>query len=82
MRIITTDGRLFEGKLELYDHSSNVLISNTNECLVYPDGENQVIPLGGYLLRGDTVVCVGECEGAVDWMAIKGNLLKTTKNPL
>lgn len=81
---MTTDGRLFEGTLESFDHSTNIIISNTVEQLIYPDGENQTIPLGVYLLRGGNVVCVGEVDTSVemDWMNIHGEELKSTKNPL
>lgn len=84
VRVITTDGRLFEGILESFDHSTNIIISNTLELLVYPDGENQIIPLGVYLLRGGNVVCIGEVDTSIetDWMAVHGCQLKSTKNPL
>lgn len=82
--MVTTDGRLFEGTLESFDHSTNIVISNTIEQLIYPDGENQTIPLGVYLLRGGNVVCVGEVDTSIktDWMNIHGEELKSTKNPL
>lgn len=84
VRVITTDGRLFEGILESFDHSTNIIISNTLELLVYPDGENQIIPLGVYLLRGGNVVCIGEVDTSIEteWMAVHGCQLKSTKNPL
>lgn len=82
--MVTTDGRVFEGILECYDHSTNIVISHTMEILIYPDGENQLISLGVYLLRGGNVVCVGEVDGDIelDWMMIHGEELRTTKNPL
>lgn len=81
---MTTDARLFEGTLLSYDHSTNIVLGDTIERIVYPEEENQMLSLGVYLLRGGTVVCVGQVdEGTqVDWMNVKGQELKRTKNPL
>lgn len=83
--MITTDARLFEGTLESFDHSTNIVISRTIERVVNPsDEENESLSLGVYLLRGGNVVCVGEVDESIDldWMTIKGDELKGTKNPL
>lgn len=82
--MITTDGRLFEGNLECFDHSTNLVISQTVEWIVHADEENEGLPLGVYLLRGGNVVCVGEVDETegIDWMSVKGADLKGTKNPL
>ncbi|KAM3122514.1 hypothetical protein CJJ07_000033 [Candidozyma auris] len=84
VRIITTDARLFEGKLESFDHSTNLVISQTIERVIYPDDENDELQLGVYLLRGGSVVCVGEIDESVDvnWISVKGDDLKNTRNPL
>ncbi|GBL50657.1 U4/U6-U5 snRNP complex subunit LSM8 [Candidozyma auris] len=84
VRIITTDARLFEGKLESFDHSTNLVISQTIERVIYPDDENDELQLGVYLLRGGSVVCVGEIDESVDinWNSVKGDDLKNTRNPL
>lgn len=84
IRVVTTDARLFEGKLESFDHSTNIVISGTIERVIYPDDENEALQLGVYLLRGGNVVCVGEVDESIDidWMTVKGEELKDTKNPL
>ncbi|KAM9899290.1 hypothetical protein OXX80_006957 [Metschnikowia pulcherrima] len=84
VRVITTDARLFEGTLSSFDHSTNIILSDTIERVIYPDGENQMLSLGVYLLRGGSVVCVGEVDelADIDWMEIHGEDLKDTKNPL
>lgn len=40
--------------------------------------------LGVYLLRGGSVVCIGEVDEMADieWMKVTGDELKDTKNPL
>lgn len=84
IRVVTTDARLFEGKLESFDHSTNIVISETIERVIYPDEENETLQLGVYLLRGGNVVCAGEIDESieVDWANINGDELKDTKNPL
>ncbi|CAN3355040.1 hypothetical protein DICA3_B08592 [Diutina catenulata] len=85
VRVITTDGRLFEGTLQASDRQTNLIMSECLERIIDDDDEdNQEIPLGIYLLRGDTVVCVGEVgdEPDVDWKTVRGAKLKGTKNPL
>lgn len=82
--MITTDGRLFEGTLECFDHSTNLVIAHTVEWIIHANEENESLPLGVYLLRGGSVVCVGEVDETqgLDWMSVKGDDLRGTKNPL
>lgn len=84
MRVVTTDGRLFEGTLLSFDHSTNMILADTIERVIYLHDENQMLLLGVYMLRGGTVVCAGEVDENIpmDWMSIKGQVLKGTKNPL
>lgn len=89
VRIITTDARLFEGILQGFDKSTNIIVSNCVERIIYPEEEeeeNQEIPLGLYMMRGGNIVCVGEIdeekEKSVDWKEVKGHILLGTKNPL
>lgn len=60
------------------------MISQTIERVIYPDDENDELQLGVYLLRGGSVVCVGEIDESVDinWNSVKGDDLKNTRNPL
>ncbi|KAK6461547.1 hypothetical protein DFJ63DRAFT_185137 [Scheffersomyces coipomensis] len=88
VRVISTDARLFEGILQGYDKSTNIILSDCIERIIYPEPEeeNQEIPMGLYLMRGGNIVCVGEVDeqqdDELDWMKIKGENLKGTKNPL
>ncbi|RLV85598.1 U6 snRNA-associated Sm-like protein LSm8 [Meyerozyma sp. JA9] len=83
VRVITTDARLFEGILEGFDNSTNIILSSCYEHIIYEDEkeENQSIPLGVYFMRGGNVVCIGETSGEVDFSKMK-RTLKGTKNPL
>lgn len=86
--MITTDARLFEGILEGYDNSTNIILRNCIERIINTNHHehNQTIDLGLYILRGGNVVCVGEIDETefqkIDWDKLKGEALKGTKNPL
>lgn len=85
--MISTDARLFEGILQGYDNSTNVIISDCIELVIYEEDEgeeNQQIPLGLYVMRGGNIVCIGEVDESevIDWSSIHGSELKGTKNPL
>lgn len=83
VRVISTDGRLFQGKLEGFDNSTNIVISGCIEIVVKSSEEEfQQLEMGVYLLRGTNIVCIGEVEGEVNWTNIEGDKLKGTKNPL
>lgn len=84
--VITTDGRYFTGILKGYDHSTNLILANTKERVLYEDDSPDIIDLGVYMLRGETVVVCGlidnEVDQQIDWTKVRGKPLKSTKNPL
>ncbi|KAK6457030.1 uncharacterized protein RJT20DRAFT_127161 [Scheffersomyces xylosifermentans] len=87
VRIISTDARFFEGILQGFDKSTNVIISNCIERIIYSEDDNEdneELSLGLYLMRGGSIVCIGEVEETedIDWSKVKGERLKGTKNPL
>lgn len=83
MRVITTDARLLEGVLAGFDKSTNVILLKCSEWVIGGGVEAQEIELGVYVVRGDSVVCVGEVENKVDWASVNAVAeLKGTKNPL
>lgn len=89
VHVITSDARYFEGTLQGYDKSTNIILTECVERIIYSEEENeenQAILLGVYLMRGGEIVCIGEIDEdkykQIDWMAIKGQPLKGTKNPL
>ncbi|RLV91735.1 U6 snRNA-associated Sm-like protein LSm8 [Spathaspora sp. JA1] len=89
VHVITSDARFFEGVLQGYDKTTNIILENCIERILSSeeeDEENQEIPLGLYIIRGGEVVCVGEIDptiySTIDWQTLKSSPLKTTKNPL
>ncbi|KAH8056225.1 deadenylation-dependent decapping of nuclear-transcribed mRNA [Aureococcus anophagefferens] len=64
--IILRDGRNLVGVMRSFDQFSNVVLEDTYERrVVIPDDESQPavygdVPLGLYVIRGDSVVLLGE----------------------
>lgn len=80
MVVLTTDARMFEGILEGFDNSTNIVLSTCIERIVGP--EYQQLEMGVYMIRGTNVVCIGAVERDVKWEEVNGDKLKGTKNPL
>jgi len=65
IHVIATDGRSFKGLLAGFDQMANVVLKDTEERVLSPSGIS-VIPLGLYIIRGDTVAVVGELDQDVE----------------
>ncbi|CEP20766.1 U6 snRNA-associated Sm-like protein LSm8 [Cyberlindnera jadinii] len=86
--VLTSDGRFFVGVLEGYDHSTNLILSDTQERVIVPteEGESIIDELGLFVIRGDLVVCVGEIDEAldksIDWTRVHGSTIQKTKKSI
>lgn len=83
--ILTTDGKYLVGKLEGYDHLTNLILSSAQERIIssVTDDDGSIEDLGLYVIRGDLVCCVGEIEETIDkevkWEKVRGQSLVKTK---
>ncbi|KAI9274579.1 hypothetical protein BDA99DRAFT_476515 [Phascolomyces articulosus] len=79
--IITLDGRVLVGLLKGTDQTANVILSNCEERVFSADG-TETVPLGLYLVRGDSICTVGlldeEKESEIDWSQVKAEPLSST----
>ncbi|KAI9318445.1 hypothetical protein BX666DRAFT_1928022 [Dichotomocladium elegans] len=79
--VVTLDGRVLVGTLLGTDQSTNVILQNCEERAFSMDG-TEVIPLGLYLIRGDSLCTVGlldeEKEAEMDITQIKAEPLAST----
>jgi U6 snRNA-associated Sm-like protein LSm1 len=57
--IILRDGRHLVGKLRSFDQFMNLILEDTCERVLLP-GKFCDVPLGLYIVRGDTIVLLGE----------------------
>ncbi|KAK7207710.1 hypothetical protein BZA70DRAFT_22622 [Myxozyma melibiosi] len=84
--VITSDGRLFTGNLQGYDQQTNLILADTKERVITPDEPTEILDLGVYLIRGDSVVLCGLVDVAmdteIDWDKVRGQKLHTTKRPV
>lgn len=86
VKILTSDGRLFVGNLEGYDQNTNVVLTMSKERAFSSKASTQEKIIGGVVIRGDDVICVGSYDGEIekstDYTKIFAEELKDTKNPL
>ncbi|KAK9381478.1 uncharacterized protein V2V93DRAFT_369326 [Kockiozyma suomiensis] len=84
--VMTSDGRLFSGILQGYDQQTNLILNDTKERVITPDMPTEILELGLYLIRGDSVVLCGLVDIAmdsdIDWDKVRGQKLHTTKRPV
>ncbi|KAK9450176.1 uncharacterized protein V1518DRAFT_413169 [Limtongia smithiae] len=81
--VITADGRLFTGMLQGYDQTTNLILEHTQERVVTPDAPTEIMDLGLYLVRGESVVLCGLVDNtmdeAIDWDKVRGQQLHETR---
>ncbi|OAG10033.1 Sm-like ribonucleoprotein [Paraphaeosphaeria sporulosa] len=85
--VLTLDGRTMVGTLESCDGSMNLVLSEAVERIIRPreeDVPSEEVPLGLYIIRGDSVAIVGrveeELDASIDWTQVRGEVLGTTKH--
>jgi U6 snRNA-associated Sm-like protein LSm8 len=88
VRIITTDGCVFNGILRFADNLSNLTVEDVIELRIpAPDADDdeatEEIKRGARLFRGESIAVVGlldeELDKLVDWEDIRGERIGTTK---
>ena len=60
--MLTSDGRVIVGVLLGFDQVQNLILNEAYERLYSADTDVEEEPLGLYLVRGDNVCLVGECD--------------------
>lgn len=80
--MITTDGGLYAGTLESYDHTVNICLKNTVKRSIAQseDESNREEKIGLFVLRGDSIAVIGLVEPIIDaqydWSEVRGDKLK------
>ena len=64
--ILTTDGKVYTGTLQSYDAMTNLILTSAEERIFSADMPVQKVPLGLFVIRGDTVCVVGEVDVSLD----------------
>jgi len=75
------------GTLFSCDGSMNLVLQNATERIIRPREEevpSEEVPLGLYIVRGDSVAVVGrldeELDGSIDWSKVRGEVLGGTRH--
>ena len=63
--IVLRDGRHLTGKLRSFDQFMNLILEDTFERILL-QGKYSDVPLGLYIVRGDTIVLLGEVDADPD----------------
>lgn len=77
--MIATDGNMYVGVLEGYDHSTNIAIRDASHRII---SEESCVdrPIGLFVIRGDCVSLIGktdpDLETKIDWTAVRGKPLR------
>jgi len=65
----------------------NLVLQNATERIIRPREEevpSEEVPLGLYIVRGDSVAVVGrldeELDGSIDWSKVRGEVLGGTRH--
>jgi len=64
--VVTTDGRCFHGILKGFDQTINLILDQAHERVYSQDEGVDMVPLGLYIIRGDSVITIGEVDDEID----------------
>jgi len=85
--VLTLDGRTMIGTLFSCDGSMNLVLQDATERIIRPreeDVPSEEVPLGLYIVRGDSVAVVGrldeELDKSIDWTKVNGEVLGSTRH--
>lgn len=62
MLLVTQDGRVIVGLLCGYDSNGTIILANSVERLFSEDAPVEEVPLGVYIVRGDSIALLGPLD--------------------
>ncbi len=75
--VVTNDGRHIVGTLTGFDKVQNIILTSSFERIYSRDTATETVPLGLYVVRGDSLAVIGEVDGEkddeVDWDSISAD---------
>ena len=75
--VVTNDGRHIVGTLTGFDRVQNIILTGSFERIYSRDTAAETVPLGLYVVRGDSIAVIGEVDGEkdeeVDWDSISAD---------
>ncbi|KAI8902155.1 hypothetical protein BC833DRAFT_574596 [Globomyces pollinis-pini] len=83
VQVLTIDGRIILGTLIGFDQTTNLILSHSIERQFSTEGAKDH-PLGCYMIRGDSIMTVGEVDmerdQEIDWSKITVEPLEPMSN--
>lgn len=77
--VCCNDGRIIVGIMKGFDQSTNIILSDSHERVFSRTEPVQAVPLGAFLLRGDSVAAIGELDNEkdklIDYQSLKADSL-------
>jgi U6 snRNA-associated Sm-like protein LSm8 len=62
--VVTSDGRVIVGNFVGHDQVQNLILKEAHERVFSEDADVERVPLGLYVVRGDTVCLIGDFDDA------------------
>ncbi|KAF8924868.1 N(alpha)-acetyltransferase 38, NatC auxiliary [Dissophora ornata] len=80
--VYLTDGRTLVGQLMGYDQAANVILGQTHERIFSSTEPMKSVPIGVYVIRGETIAIIGELDEELDEATDYDNMLVEPLEPL
>ncbi|KAF9111973.1 hypothetical protein BGX27_004194 [Mortierella sp. AM989] len=80
--VFLTDGRTIVGQLMGYDQASNVILAQTHERIFSSTEPMKSVPIGVYVVRGETIGFIGELDEELDEATDYDNMLVEPLDPI
>lgn len=74
VEVVTWDGRTIVGVLKGFDQNINLILTESHERVYSMQAGIEKVPLGLYVIRGDTVAVIGEINKEVDSLLDFGSI--------
>ena len=82
--VITQDGRTITGTLRGSDSVGSIILAGSIERIFSPDEGVEEVPLGLYILRGDSICVVGlvdqEKDKSIEWEKVMAEPVAETRH--
>lgn len=64
--LVTSDGRIIVGHFVGHDQVQNVILKEAHERIYSEDEPPERVPLGLYVVRGDSLVLIGDLDESIN----------------
>lgn len=82
--VLMNDGRLVIGQLVGLDQTTNLIIQNAQERIFSTSASVEVVDLGLYMIRGDSIAVIGlvdeNLDGGLDLDRLRGDTIPAIKH--